>query len=703
MTTSRQGSNGSWRPGKPGWSDWREFTDFPYMHWLQRLDAEGNPTPGDPDEASEIWRPRWIEEFSEQVRLDREARKFQGEPSSPRIILPIVLPSLLPDVCVNSLPVTKGLRAIVAVIDTDIPLGHLAFRDEDGRSRVLYHYQMNFPPLIEDGGVTFGRGFVKSEIDALLHKYSGGDLHGELDTRGFNTEIGALEMKDPRGNRALLSRHSHGAHVLDVAAGADPASQFAREVGIITVGVPPRWDFGEAGELLDIVMFLAVTQVERVSWKLWSISEKEPPENLEPYGFPTICNLAFGRQAGSKRESGDAFPVILKAIKDEIRRRTNSRPSGPPRVDPPFEIVMPAGNDNLMRVAGYWEIKPKECLDIPWRILPGDQSDNHLELWAEDCAKPGEHEVKLGVAMARLGEPFKAAEIGPLGKYKDVLLDRKEQFAVRIYRLSEIDRIGDDENLRPGYLIATGPSDPRTEGLGAAPAGCFTVRLKNFGDRTISVDAFVRTDQSVLPVAGSSGRSYMDGAKYKTHDARGSGMDSIRWDPIQKKWLSTEDCSGVLRHGTINAGASHGFASTVGGYLLSNGMPAIYSATGAARYGTPGTRSAPTAALPTDNSVVLRGKLAAGARDGTKVALVGTSFASAQATRIVAESWRKLKKGHKGAEDILKTAARDFEDNSKPAYYREVGGCSAQDASFAKFGEGRIQEPAPQRLPREGY
>jgi len=51
---------------------------------------------------------------------------------------------------------------------------------------------------------------------------------------------------------------------------------------------------------------------------------------------------------------------------------------------------------------------------------------------------------------------------------------------------------------------------------------------------------------------------------------------------------------------------------------------------------------APNGALPTDDSPTLFGILASGARDGSQIAYRGTSFAAAQATRLLAARLAKV-------------------------------------------------------------
>ena len=82
--------------------------------------------------------------------------------------------------------------------------------------------------------------------------------------------------------------------------------------------------------------------------------------------------MRAGRQAGVKRDDLGLLSELLEAI-NASRSEQNAR----------FDLVLPAGNDNLDRVVARYDLK-KGCHHIfDWNIIPSDQSDNYLEVWAE--------------------------------------------------------------------------------------------------------------------------------------------------------------------------------------------------------------------------------------------------------------------------------------------------------------------------------
>ena len=102
-----------------------------------------------------------------------------------------------------------------------------------------------------------------------------------------------------------------------------------------------------------------------------------------------------------------------------------------------------------------------------------------------------------------------------------------------------------------------------------------------------------------------------------------------------------EDSTYIKRAGTMNASTAHQSVIRVAGYRHSDGRPALYSATGFSSsdpsMNNPNVAMHPTLALPSEDTPALFGTLAAGSADGSVMAARGTSFASAQATRLVAK------------------------------------------------------------------
>ena len=139
-------------------------------------------------------------------------------------------------------------------------------------------------------------------------------------------------------------------------------------------------------------------------------------------------------------------------------------------------------------------------------------------------------------------------------------------------------------------------------------------------------------------------------------------------------------------------------------YRNSDGKPASYSATGIGKKTGEGNSAAPTAAFPTDDGAAHFGILSAGAANGSVVAMQGTSFASAQATRFIAMGYMQDSysnyKSHKQylylSAKVMNKKDYNSRQNKNPPYYR-----SHTDPETT--GGGRLDSPLNPRVNRTGY
>lgn len=548
---------------------------------------------------------------------------------------------------------------IAGVIDVGIPLGHSRWRLANGKTRLLAAWQMIGDwALKSEAKIPFGCEFYEKEINAKLTEHCGGSLLGRLDEQAFNTDTGVLLLR--RGIRYTdVARHaSHGAHVLDLMAGTDPVDEadFARRVRIIAINAPSSETFGSAGVFLDYYMFHAIQRIVDMADSIWLKQQEFDPENVPEKGYPIVINLSFGKQAGAKDER-DMFASELDCFNDEREK------SGKLRVD----FIMPAGNDNQTRCNALFRLKhgagAKEVLN--WCVLPQDQSSNFVELWVDghglfnfacflDLVAPSgssrPHGCVWGMCRAFYAD-LKDADSPGAGPVARIYIRRyAANPALGLLKGRGCGGRVPSTRIRTRYILCIAPTyRPLNDGP-SAPGGLWQIRLSRpwFGTRLCA--ASIQTDQSVTPNRSVNLRSYFDDPAYQRHDETGRVLDSYSYPPDDCGNVENLDIrareSRVRRHGTMNASAAHKAVARIAGYRLSDGRPATYSATGVGRasgqdagldYGS-GSKSelkarAPTVAFPSDDGYAHFGLLAAGAADGSVVAMRGTSFASAQAAR----------------------------------------------------------------------
>lgn len=649
------------------WGPWESYNaTTPYIHWWKQVSRPYGQSKSqyEPSGRLELISKTPVYEYSSDndalgtplvVVPEAPIPNFARNPGFEN-----VLGDWLPDEV--DLPEVALDTVIVGVIDTGIPLGHSRWRHPDGSSRVLASWQQAAPWSEEmQSTPPFGRAFLKGEIEERLNDHSGGKLDGLLDEEAFNRETGVVDIINPIGSREAAQRHSHGAHVLDAAAGIDPGGddEFRDRVAIITVNLPGSAVFGESGTYLDGLMMYATGWISQMADAIWRKARRKQdpdwsPESApqEKTGFPTVINISFGKQAGSKT-SLDPFGATLQWYLDH--RKDNNR-----RVT---DIVMPVGNDNLARCFALTTIENNGADQLTLRVQPEDQSASFVEVWTELCAIPEDTGSVSQSAMQLCvsppgGEVDDFSMPGEPGQVR--YLKRNHEFGAEepsaaIY----YDAVsGVTENTcRERHLLCIAPS-LRQGGRGEeAPSGAWKLLLKNRTARGLKTFSSVQTDQAILSGRTTARRAYFDDEYYQRVDGSGRPIGSYEANSPLGTWPKNTDLEAVLlgakvrRHGTMNSTVASRTITCVAGHRASDGTPALYSSTGRGRWDgaddgggdeylvkNDKLRRGPTASLPTDDGPAHFGTLAAGAANGSVVAMQGTSFASAQAARIIAQT-----------------------------------------------------------------
>ena len=573
------------------WTDWapRGSTTPPYRDFWELINRPlpGTQAPafwapdctgqGTPDHPAEVLRTLGTEMAGFPLPQDAQNPGFARQDSW-----------LPPE---DALPTVDDDTVIVGVIDTGIALGQDRFRSPAG-SRVLAAWQMNRPHTAAQGWLPFGHELYKADIDAALARHS---RRGSLDQYAFDTEMGLLDLARPTGSRELAGTFAHGTHVADLAGGFDPVDRRAAKIALIVVTLPPPSVFGASGTFLDGFMLMAILRIRHLAHAIRAKStgsDRGTRDRLDNPGYPLAINLSFGRQAGAKDGSG-AFAQALARIEAQS-------PAGAA----PARVVMPAGNDNQLRVNARMPVTPRGQT-LTWQIPPGDHSANYAEVWTEP-----------GVTLT-LTPPGGAAPItGAPAAGMSATLTQNTQPVARLY--------AEQHGTRLRLLLCLAPSLQNTPARPQAPAGAWDVTLSSPEGTRFDATLSVQTDQALVPGSRRGPRSHFQDPAYHRFDAQGRARDVGNESPGAM----------VTRFGTVNASASSPDVLCIGGYRGRDGRPAGYSAAG-------GDQAAPhvTAAAPSDDSTALFGVLAAGAQNGSKVAARGTSFACAQATRQVALGW----------------------------------------------------------------
>lgn len=395
---------------KPKSDDWGGY-ETPYVHWWKKKEV-----PNYQDDYSDVLAPGYERRPGEtlfSIPVPKSAANTSFVTSSPEDTSnrPSTWQSADHDAVFTTGivregqegPILKRDDVIIGIIDVGIALGHRRFRRRDGTTRFLAAWQQTSaplkdnaePPNYEQPYLPFGRELYTSDIDKLLRAHTDGGLeNGWLDEEAFNMACSLVEPMDKFGYRELEHSGTHGAHVLDLAAGYDPKSPYAAEdarmeqIHLMAVNLPPQYVHGSAGNFLSLFAGNAVERILFLADELW-----KRDYDGEKGGFPLVINFSFGKHAGPK----DGGSLWEKLVRDKIEKREKSTGAV-------TRLVMPAGNKNLSRgharaSVGNGDVKRKEwktrygtvapkrrypandSLLVPWRILPTDHTPNHVEVW----------------------------------------------------------------------------------------------------------------------------------------------------------------------------------------------------------------------------------------------------------------------------------------------------------------------------------
>ncbi len=570
---------------------------------------------------------------------------------------------------------------VIGIIDSGIALGHARFRHADGSTRFLSAWQQS-AKWNNQKFLPFGEELYQQDINDLMAINT---ANGVLDEAAFNRASGLGNMTNAIGQRDVEFDASHGTHVLDLSAGYPPKSDTTR-LPIIAVNLPTRTSMGAAGSFLEFFVISAISRIIAMADNLWDAHYSGDKAN----GFPIVINLSYGLQAGPKDGTSPIEKYITHLIKD---RKCNGRP--------PLRVVLPAGNDNLSRgnirrrIGSSPEASRK--LLVNWRVMPEDQTSNYVDIWSDILPVEG-YDLSTDTLplMLKITAPDGHIIHCTAGK-ADQYLDIADYG--RIYCRVHIS----GECFRVNYVVCAAPTLTQNPDFKSAPSGLWRIELTYDARIQQDKDAYVRiqSDQTV-GAGGAVGKlSYFDHPKYQRYDENGRIQDTDAF-PFINLGVSHQDQNNlygpVQRKGTLNAVATFEEAIVLTGHRGTDGRPAPYASTGRGKRNI-GGKEFPTASFPTDDGYAHFGILAAGNNSASTAAMQGTSFANAQATRIISQAllgWYKAKANPKsplGSDNWFHKLAKK-NDNSSGNYPGPF--------NRYKSGSGRLKNPVAYAVPRRG-
>ena len=173
-------------------------------------------------------------------------------------------------------PGDAGTDVAIGIIDDGIAFAHERFRNAAGsRIRTIWLQDIESNQGFD---IAFGRRIIRDDIDEMLSK-------GE---KAVYRKEGALDFAKP-GHKGLAMRWSHGTHVLDLAAGAEPEENL--DWPIFAVQLPGEVTLDTSGTKLGSYALQGLRYIMN------EVDELQ-------VGMPLVVNFSYGTLAGPKDGQG---------------------------------------------------------------------------------------------------------------------------------------------------------------------------------------------------------------------------------------------------------------------------------------------------------------------------------------------------------------------------------------------------------------
>ncbi len=576
------------------------------------------------DEAGELAEAEAEEAEDEAQRASRDTLRFRAPLR--KVSLPAGAARRM-EYTAQGLP--EATATLVGVIDDGINPLHSAFREAGGGTRVDFAWVQDAAAPSGSTTVPFGRELTKAEIDAEL----AAGPKPEIDS------LAALGLVDftRAGVHTVAQRLSHGTHVASLAAGDGPD-----HLRLLTVQLPAAVTMATSGAFMSPFVLAGAAHILDRAF-LMSLAEGFP--------IPVVINFSYSLSGGPHNGLHFLERAIDTLVQAHHERLARQFPTKPGRAE--VEVVLPSGNRLLARGHAEAEGDPagrtvKTRLSLPWRVQPGDESSNFLELWMPRTA--------AGVELWLTPPGGTATRVTGLTPSQAVVIHEVSDPTAVIGRIT-LDRQKGQQALdgiprKKRVLIALAPSCmPAAVARTPAPSGLWQVELRARISADERIEAWIQRDDAPLGYRRPGRQSYFDDPAYQRWDAMGGGADYDSGPSV------------VQRAGSLNGIATGRRSKVVGPTLTRSdraatgfdplgplpGAPgytplAAWPQRSAADYGAaaaPHMRQ-PDASAEGDRSLTCPGVIGAGAASGSRLPMNGSSVAAPQYARYLADGFLGL-------------------------------------------------------------
>lgn len=531
-----------------------------------------------------------------------------------------------------SIPPTAVSVPLIAVIDDGIAFLNERFTRYHSQSSTRetrfagVWVQARERPAPDGSTVMLGRTLDANEINGFLAK---GPTLNELEE--YQTLNAGLY--GPRSRRSTEYAFSHGTHVLDVAAGADPYSDSA---GIdmwplLAVQLPPESIEDTSGRRFETHVVMGLR------WILWVASGAQP----------LVINISLGILAGPK--NGRKF-FEYQTTREVLHWRNLTNQD--------VRVVFAFGNSFRTRqVARYRSLARNSPTSIDWVVQPDDFTPSFIEIHVI-----GRDHLPTTLAVGLTASDGTVLNLGVIAPGHFVtMLDAGTGFPVaRIYHVpSRIlqaapSTAGNPIRTVANYTIAIAPTAAQEPAELTAPSGTWEVQLKHQETQPLDVVMQIQRDDTAPGYEPLGRQSYFD-----HHDAH-------EWDCETLDFSNPASGCPITRDGTNNALATgraydqdgHELVLTAGGAVWRSReeapRAAHYTSKGADWSGGP-----PTHGAISEDGYALEGVLASGTLSGSVQELTGTSSAAPKIARRLAQELTGVDRPHAPGDTHLAIADQE--------------------------------------------
>lgn len=531
-------------------------------------------------------------------------------PPNPVPFISPLLQALQQSVAANPAMGGPPAAVLTAVLDEGIAFAHERFRVGNQTRIVCFWNQAGLAGPAPSG--LFGTELFALKIDA------GVAAAGRDEDQVYRT-LGELSFADP-DYKAIAHRRSHGTHVLDLAAGADPDPLTApRTRPIIAVQMPEQAIADTSGTTLTPYKLLGF---------MYTLLRAQQLSTLLGGNVPVVVSLSYGTYEGPHDGSG-----FLESMIDQLTFLCAGSAA-------PVRFVIAAGNHRQARVHSQFRIAHRRPRTLHWRLQPDDRAPNLLQIWLPKSTSLNNlNQFQVQVTVTSPTGASITVDLANLAAQSPAL--PPVEFAASYVPETPTQRAYIEVHTEP-----TAPKVPLDGTQTTVAAGVWLVTVRHVAGTPFDCDAYIQRNDTLIGRRSMGRQSYFDDPNYARHErleipGRRSGNP--------KEFDQPPPTSDAKRTGTLNGDGTGTESYVIGAYRRTPGlwnalapapenpMPASFTSEGAPAATAARAMPSPNWLMPSDDSLSCRGVLAAGTRSGVRVAMSGTSVAAPQAARYVAD------------------------------------------------------------------